>query len=57
VTAFGIFFTPVFYSVIRKFAERGAESSDDSAPHVSVEATNGASDGQPVNTTLPQATH
>jgi multidrug efflux pump len=64
VTAFGIFFTPVFYSVIRKFTERKATTTVP-APHgplVTAAAANGeaevAADGHAVKPDRsPQPTH
>jgi multidrug efflux pump len=64
VTAFGIFFTPVFYSVIRRFTERKTAVTTSALPDPDREAvaTNGelkiASDGQAAPAdTLPQAVH
>jgi hypothetical protein len=64
VTAFGIFFTPVFYSVIRRFTERKTAATTSALPHREHEsaATNGeltiASDGHAEQAdTLPQPVH
>jgi hypothetical protein len=64
VTAFGIFFTPVFYSVIRRFTEPKTAKTTDELPDRGREAvaTNGelkiASDGHAASAeTLPQAVH
>jgi hypothetical protein len=64
VTAFGIFFTPVFYSVIRRFTEQKTAMTTKALPDRDREAvtTNGevqvASDGQAAQSgTLPKAVH
>jgi multidrug efflux pump len=64
VTAFGIFFTPVFYSVIRRFTERKTAATTSVLPdgERKAVATNGdleiASDGHAVpEESLPQAVH
>jgi multidrug efflux pump len=63
VTAFGIFFTPVFYSVIRKFTERKAATTMP-APHgpmVTASVSNGegdvAADGHAAKPVSPQPVH
>jgi hypothetical protein len=63
VTAFGIFFTPVFYSVIRKFTE-GKAARTVPAPHgplVTDATTNGEADvpadGHTAKPTSPQTVH
>jgi hypothetical protein len=43
VTAFGIFFTPVFYSVVRWFTERSTKSAAPApSEHSPIAASNGA---------------
>jgi multidrug efflux pump len=59
VTAFGIFFTPVFYSVIRWFSERKHEESESrkegtgDTGSATVDGENGKADGQAAKISLP----
>lgn len=50
VTIFGIFFTPVFYAVIRKYTERKTEDAPTSSPSASAaRETNGIESESPVD--------